>query len=414
MTWRFLMIEAWQALAAYARRSVLTLLGIAWGITTLVMLLAYGSGFQNTVLFAFEAFGTNMIEVWGGRTSSQAGGQRAGRWIRLQLDDMEYVAAAVPQIRSVSPQLWRWMPVISPLRTQDFGVIAVYPAFGRIRRMEASDGRWLTAADESERARVVVLGSSAKERLFGDAPALGQQVRIGGISFDVVGVLKKKVGGPGEDDNRQVFMPFSAMNIVQPSRYLDSFLAELDGPRSHLDVKKQIRERLATKLGFLPTDQRALGVFAPEQEVEKIRIVTGMLRVLVGFIGALTLTIGGVGVTNIMLVAVTQRTREIGVRKALGARRRHILTQFLAEAVLITFAGGLAGLAFSWFLAWLIPPLPLWSALTGEPGGDIVLRIDWRALVTATAMLVAVGLAAGMWPALRAAKLSPVEALRYE
>ena len=408
--------EAWFALGFYARRSFLTMLGIAWGIATLVMLHSYGSGFQKVVRAGFEVFGSKLLVVWGGRTSEQAGGEKAGRWIRLGLEDMEYIEATVPLVKNASPQHWTRFRLNAGTRTQEFDVLGVYPIYGSMRHMDTAEGRWLSTQDEFGRRRVAVLGWDVKKRLFSDRPVVGEAVRIAGISFNVVGLLRKKIGAGGEEDNRQVFIPFSTMALLQSTRYLDSFIVELRNAPEHAQAVKQIRARLAERLSFRPTDERAVGIWDTERELDEIRVVTGMLKVILAVIGAITLGIGGVGVMNIMLVSVTQRTREIGIQKSLGARRRHILAQFLAEALLITFAGGLMGLGLSYFIAWMVPPLPLWSVFFGEEGrsGDIVLGVGWPTLLLTTGLLSAVGLAAGLWPAVRASRLDPVEALRYE
>ena len=412
---RSLIAEAWRALTAYRRRSILTMLGIGWGITTLVMLSSYGSGFQGALNLGFEAFGTNLFFLWSGTTSEQAGGQRAGRQIRMQIEDLDYVQTTVPTIRQASPQVTRNVRVVSASRHQEFDVSGVYPVFGAIRRMSVEQGRWLDAGDEASRGRVVVIGSSVRERLFGGQPAVGEALHIGGLSFQVVGVLKNKPG-PGGDDNRQVFMPFSSMGLLFPIRYIDSIVLQTERGVPHKAIVKQIRSRLGERLGFRPTDEQALNIYDAQEDLDNIRIITAMINVLMAVIGGITLAIGGVGVMNIMLVSVTQRTREIGILKSLGARRRHILAQFLAEALLIAFLGGVLGMALSYFLAWMIPPLPLWSAVTGDTSreGDIILRVGWQALLLAGGLLSAVGLAAGFWPAVRAARLDPVEALRYE
>jgi len=407
--------QAWRSLRFYGRRSFLTMLGMAWGITTLVMLHAYGVEFEKLVRAGFETFGTKLLVVSGGRTSEQAGGERTGRPIRLQLEDMEYVKATVPLVRDASPQVDQEYLLSYGPRSQKFRVYGVYRVYGRMRRMETGEGRWLNEADEMQRARVAVLGADLKERLFADRPASGESIRIAGISFDVIGVLRKKVGFAGDEDNRVLFIPFSAMALLRSTRYIE-FVAELQHGPVHKNAVKQIRARLGERLAFRPTDERALGVWDAEQDMDEIRIITGMLKVMLAVIGAITLGIGGVGVTNIMLVSVMQRTREIGLQRSLGARRRQVMAQFLAEALLLTFAGGALGIALSYFIAWMVPPLPLWSALADNVGseGDIVLRIGWQTLLLTTGVLCAVGLAAGLWPALRASRLDPVEALRYE
>jgi putative ABC transport system permease protein len=410
-----LFTEAWKSLRLHARRSILTMLGIAWGIATVVLLLAYGTGLERTVLMALESFGTKVIYLFPGRTSQQAGGQKAGRWIRLQVADMEAVQA-LPLVKAVSPEVGNTFKVGYGSRTQEFTVNGVYPVMASIRKMEISEGRWLDESDQLEHARVAVLGAEVKHRLFSGRPAVGESIRIGGMSFEVVGVLTKKVQDTDEPDSRQIYVPLSAMGQLYDTRYLSSIAVEAESAGAHEQVVRQIRQRLGERLGFRSTDLRAVQIWDVVNTLDEIRVITGSLKVLLAFIGALTLTIGGVGVMNIMLVSVMQRTREIGTQKSLGARRRHILFQFLAEAMLITFAGGLLGIALAYGITALLGPLPLWSAVYGEDArqGDIVLHIPWNILAASTAILTVVGLAAGLWPAVRAARLDPIEALRYE
>jgi putative ABC transport system permease protein len=411
-----LFTEAWKALRGNARRSILTMLGMAWGIATVVLLLSYGTGLERTVLSALESFGTKVIYLFPGRTSQQAGGEKAGKWIRLRLADMEAIQASVPLVKTVSPEVSDTFKVGYGSRSQDFTANGVYPVLARIRRMQVSEGRWLDEADEHDHARVAVIGEEVKQRLFSGRPAIGESIRIGGISFEVIGVLHHVVQDTDEPDSRQVYIPFSTMGQLHDTRYLSSIAVEAESAGAHEQVVKQIRERLGERLGFRPTDRRAIGVWDVVNTLDEIGVITGSLKVLLAFIGALTLTIGGVGVMNIMLVSVMQRTREIGTQKSLGARRRHILTQFLVEALLITFAGGLLGVALAYGVTAALGPLPLWSAIYGEQAreGDIVLRIAWPTLATSAGILSLIGLAAGLWPAIRAARLNPVEALRYE
>jgi len=415
-TFPALFTEAWKSLRFHARRSLLTMLGIAWGIATVVLLLAYGTGFERTVLMALESFGTKVIYVFPGRTSQQTGGEKAGRRIQVQLADMEAIASSVPLVKAVSPQVEANFKVSYGARSQEFKANGVYPVLARIRKMEISEGRWLDEADELEHARVAVLGSEVKHRLFSGRPAVGESIRIGGMSFDVIGVLLKKVQDTDEPDSRQVYIPFSAMGLLHDTRYLSMIAVEAESAGAHAQVVQQIRERLGERLRFRPSDKRALWVWDVVNTLDEVGIITGSLKVLFAFIGALTLAIGGVGVMNIMLVSVMQRTREIGTQKSLGARRRHILLQFLAEALLITFAGGLMGMAIAYGITAVLGPLPLWSAIYGEEAreGDLVLRIAGSTLAISTTILTFGGLAAGLLPAGPGSRLDPVEALRFE
>ncbi len=408
--------EAWQSLRFHARRTVLTMLGIAWGIATVVMLLAYGSGFDTAVRSAFESFGTNLILVFPGRTSQQSGGEKAGKVIRLQHEDVEFLLSSIPQIKEITPELSGDYRIAYGARFQEFEVSGIYPVYGRMRKMGIAQGRWITASDEGEHARVAVIGYEVRKRLFSERPAVGEEIRVGGISFTVVGVTAKKIQDNDSPDNRHVFIPFSTMGLLRNTRYISSMVVVTESPELHAQVVQLIRARLGERLGFKATDKRALGIWDIMETMEEIHIITGSLKVLLAFIGALTLAIGGVGVMNIMLVSVMQRTREIGTQKSLGARRRHIMGQFLAEALLITFVGGVLGMVLAFAVSAALPSLPLWSAIYGDEytENDIIMGVSWSTMFTSTAILTLVGLISGLVPAIRASRLDPVEALRYE
>lgn len=411
---RDLIEESYNAMRHNRRRTALTMLGMAWGIATVVMLLAYGDGFGRACANIFANFGTKLFIVVPGRSTMQAGGQKAGAQTRFTLDDVDLLTTNIPQINHITPDCNKDATIQYENRSFTMNVNGEYPNSFAIRALGLGQGRFYNPEDEIQRARVAVIGSDTKDKLFSGRNALGEHIRVDGISFEVVGVLTPKMQAGDDNINRVVYVPFTTMSDIKDTHYLDSIWFNYE-TNDYERIEQSVRYIIAMQHKFNPADRRALFVFNLMQQVHQFEVITLGLKILLGFIGTLTLGIGGVGLMNIMLVSVTQRTREIGVEKALGARSRHIFLQFLAEALTITFIGGLMGIILAYVVAFSVGRLTLYSAMAKHAeAGDIRLMINPVTLVVAVLILSFVGLISGMVPAIRASRLDPIEALRYE
>jgi putative ABC transport system permease protein len=411
---RDLLREAYGAMQYNRRRTALTMLGMAWGIATVVLLLAYGNGFGRACANIFANFGTKLMIMVPGRTSMQAGGQKAGVPIRFTLEDVDALPTNIPQITHITPEASKQANIQYETRTFNFNVTGNYSNVISIRALKLAEGRFYNPEDEMQHARVAVIGSEAKEKLFSGRNALGERIRIDGLSIEVIGVVSPKMQAGDDNTNRLIYIPFTTMSDLKDTHYLDSIWFNYETP-AYEGLEQSVRRVMAIGHRFNPTDRRAMFVFNLMEQVHQFELITLGLTILLGFIGTLTLGIGGVGLMNIMLVSVTQRTREIGVEKALGARRRHILFQFLAESLTITFIGGALGIILAYGVSLSVGRVTLYSAMAkNAEGGDVSLIIAPSTLIVATLILGAVGLISGMVPAVRASRLDPIEALRYE
>ena len=410
--------EAWVALGRNRVRSLLTMTGISWGIVAVTLLLSYGSGFRGVLIYTFEVFGKGAVICWPGTTSEQAGGERAGKVVRFEQEDADWVKAQSPLVKRVTLETVEWRGISHEERLSETAIRGVYPEYGEMRNEVPSDGRWITAEDIAERRRVVFIGAELKKKLFSGMPAVGETVRINGVRFTVIGTMDMKYADSCyfNCDDSSAFIPYTAASDLWDARYASVMVFEPVAPEFEAQAMQQFRTAVANRQRFSPNDKRAITMYGRQEFKPIYDGITLGIEGLLFLIGAMTLGIGGVGVMNIMLVSVEERVREIGLRRALGARKWHIRWQFLSEALALTLAAGAVGMLISWALTSAIGTLPFLGPAYEDDSGkvDIHLMLSASTLFLSTLILIVVGVISSWLPAMQAAKLDPVEALRYE
>jgi putative ABC transport system permease protein len=419
-------------LRANKLRSFLTMFGILWGVISVVILAATGEGFRRGNERVLRELGKNIGIVWGGRTTMQAGGERAGRRIFLTAEDARALASESNMIAVVSPEITRsGMKVKSTYNAAALSLNGIQPQYQDIRTLDIEKGRSFTFSDEEESRRVAIIGADAIAQLFGTREGVGQVVQINSIPYTVIGKIRKKdqdsnYSGP---DNDKVFIPFSAMArdfpradaepgvvsqiILAPQPWvvdlLPKALDERTGRIEDIDwpLEREARRILARRHGFDPEDRDAIAMWDTSLETLMFGRMVQKMKDFFSVVGVVTLALGGIGVMNIMLVAVRERTREIGVRKALGATTSQIQKQFFLEGFFLTMLSGALGFAIALGLCAIVNTLPMPPRFQG-------MVLTWQAGVAAVATLVLIGVCTSTYPARRAAQLPPVEALRFE
>ena len=406
-------------LRAHKMRSFLTMFGIVWGIASVIILVGLGMGFSKDQKKRMETLGKDLVIIWGGRTSAQAGGLAAGRRVTLTIDDARLIKSECYLVKTVSPELQRSVPEVSQYNSAARQISGVWPSFQDFRSLILSEGRLMTDDDERDSNRVVLLGWNAARQLYPGQAAVGATLIIARYPYTVVGVLaeKKQNSNYSGPDNDMLYVPYSAMARDFPpppakgeiitKGYISDLVMEVGDPETHDEAVGQVRRVLGRLHHFEPEDKDALFIWDTMEFSKVLARIFSVITIFFGCVAITTLALGGIGVMNIMLVAVTERTREIGIMKAIGATKVDILNQFFAESIVITALSGLIGYCLGVGICVLMNAAPL---------PDIVPKpvISPVAIVGSLLTLSLITISAGMYPARRAAELEPIQCLHYE
>ena len=402
---------------AHKMRIFLTMFGIVWGISSVILLVGLGRGFSADQKRRMQTLGKDLVIVWAGRTSSQVGGLAAGREITLTIDDARLIRNECYLVKNVSPEMRRTIPEVSQFNSASRGVVGIWPSYQDFRSLLIDEGRLITEDDERDSNRVVILGFAARRQLFPGQPAVGATLLIKSVPYTVIGVLAEKKQNSNYDgpDNDYLFAPYSsvARDFPPPIKkgivkgHLDNIVFEVAAAEAHEDSVMQVRRVLGRVHHFDAKDKDALFIWDTMEGAKMVANIFDVITIFFGCVAIVTLGLGGIGVMNIMLVSVTERTREIGVRKAIGATRTDILRQFFAESIVLTAVSGILGLTFG---------MGACLALSNLPLPDFVPHpiISPISIVVSVITLSLITLTAGMYPAQRAADMTPVDSLRYE
>ncbi len=401
---------------AHKLRSILTMFGISWGIASIVFMMAIGQGFKIGYRNMLYSVGTDIVILWSGQTTKQAGGQRAGRAVRFTFEDVRAIQEECYLVRHVTAELSGPLPIRSRFNSGVFSTHGITPVYQQIRSMHLASGRHISETDMQEARPVCVIGEDVKKQLFAERACLGAQVYIRDVPYRVIGELAKKDQNNSYNglDGNKVLVPYTAMarHFPDPSPFIgpshiDNILLMPVSADDHLEAVKQVRRLLGRRHAFDAADLGAVWVWDTVQMAQMVSRIYDSMEMFLSFVAFITLGLGGIGVMNIMLVAVAERTREIGVKKAVGATPGRIVFEFFLESIVLTFISGLAGLAMAWVICLAVSRLPLPTLFAGMP-------VSAKTTLVAFSTLVLIGILSAIYPARRAARLAPVEALRHE
>jgi putative ABC transport system permease protein len=416
MTVADLFRDVLRTLWAHKLRAFLTMFGIAWGIVSIVLMVAAGEGLRKGQEEQTRNLGKDVMIVFHGRTSLQAGGTHAGRVVHWEDEDLPVIEAETPDCQYAIPELEQdTVRAHSNFNNAALTVTGSHPQFAYIRTLDVGQGRFYDWDDMREARRVAFLGSDASKQLFPGRNPVGENVYLNDFPFVVIGVMAKKKQDSSYDgwDVNKIFIPFSAMRRDFPDKppgtptTFDQLLVTPKSVEQHTACKHEVRAALARMHRYDPADKEACPIWDTVQEAQAFKTMTDGMKYFLGAVGIVTLLLGGIGVMNVMLVAVRERTREIGVRKAIGAPAGTILRQFFVEALIIALLSGAVGLGVAFGFCALVNLLPMPDFFAG-------LVPDWTSALVATGLLGTIAVAAALYPARRAASIDPIEALRYE